>query len=570
MSKALTTYERRQQIIRILQEQAGIKVTDLALMLDVSEGTIRNDLAALDEDQQVTRVRGGAVPRNPILPSNQAVAARAHVNFDAKRRIAQWAASMVEDGDTIMLDASTTVLHMASFLTTRRNLTIVTNGLEVARRLAENPQNTVILIGGILHNDGNTVTGLLGGSMMGDLHIRMVFVSCVGFSLEAGMLENDISQAQLKRLMIQSAQRLIALVDHSKFDHIAVTSSIKVSEIDLLVTDQNVEPETLTALSQAGITVTVCGDQTATTHTPNGSQQKPYLIGFANLSEDLPFGRDVRRGLERAAKATDQIELMMADNQLSGEVALQIADNFIAEGVDLMIEFQIDEKIGNQLVHKFTQASIPVIAVDIPMVGATYFGVDNFNSGRIAGVELGQAVQSEWNGVYDDVIVLEHPRAGALTAARIQGQIEGFQSVLGAINPGCMIYLDSGNTSQISEREMLRVFEDLPPARRMVVICFNDDAAIGVISAARKVHRQDEVLIAGQGADRRVRDELRRDHSRIVGSTAFRPEEYGARLIQIALKILRGERVPPAVYIEPTFISAANVDTEYPQEDQDR
>ena len=91
-TKTLTTFERRQVILRILEEQSGIKVTDLAQQLDVSEGTIRNDLAALDEEQQIMRVRGGAVPRSKSAHPNQIIAARARVNFDAKQRIAQWAA----------------------------------------------------------------------------------------------------------------------------------------------------------------------------------------------------------------------------------------------------------------------------------------------------------------------------------------------------------------------------------------------------------------------------------------------------------------------------------------------
>ena len=85
-SKTLTTFERRQVILRILEEQSGIKVTDLAQQLDVSEGTVRNDLAALDEEQQIMRVRGGAVPRSKPTQSNQIIAARARVNFDAKQR----------------------------------------------------------------------------------------------------------------------------------------------------------------------------------------------------------------------------------------------------------------------------------------------------------------------------------------------------------------------------------------------------------------------------------------------------------------------------------------------------
>ncbi len=568
--KTLTTYERRQMIVRILEEQSGIKVTDLAEMLNVSEGTIRNDLAVLDDENQIKRVRGGAVARTQRAFSAQLIEERTLANADAKARIAQWAATMVEDGDTILLDASTTVLHMVSYLSTRRDLTVITNGMEVARRLAEQRLNTVILLGGIVRKDGNVITGLLGQQMLERLYVRTAFVSCAGFSLEAGLMETDIAQAELKALMVRSAQRVVALVDHTKFDRVALTSFADTAAISHLLTDSEVSTDNVQRACEAGLTVTVCSDHTTTTFTPENTQATRYRIGFANLTEEISFGRDVRRGLELAAKPHGQIELIIADNQLSGSQALTLADDFIAQGIDLMIEFQIDETVGSQLMHLFSQHAIPVIAVDIPMVGATHFGVDNYKTGFVAGEELGKAIQREWSGEIDTLIVLEHPRAGQLPASRMQGQRDGVESIIGTIDPARIITLDSGNTSGISEAVMTSALDGLPRNRRIAVICFNDDAALGALEAARKTYRAHEVLIVGQGADRRMRDELRNEHTRIVGSTAFHPERYGERLIDIALKILSGEPVPPAAYVEHTFISPSNVDLHYPNENGGR
>jgi ribose transport system substrate-binding protein len=568
--KTLTTYERRQMIVRILEEQSGIKVTELAEILNVSEGTIRNDLALLDDENQIKRVRGGAVARTPRAMTSSLFEERVLANGDAKERIAQWAATMVEDGDTILLDASTTVLHMVPYLSNRRDLIAITNGIEVARRLSEQRQNTVILLGGIVRRDGNVITGLLGQAMLESLNVRTAFVSCSGFSLEAGLMETDIGQAELKRLMVGAAQRVVALVDHTKFERVTLTSFASITQIDRLLTDSEITKENISRVCSAGLTVTVCSDHTTTTYTPDNSQATRYRIGFANLTEEIPFGRDVRRGLELAAKSHGQIELIIADNQLSGAQALTLADDFIERGIDLMIEFQIDETVGSQIMHKFSQHNIPVIAVDIPMVGATYFGVDNYKTGYLAGKELGKAIQQEWGGVIDTLIALEHPRAGQLPASRMQGQRDGVESIIGAVDPDCVITLDSGNTSGISEAAMRHALDSLPRNRRVAVICFNDDAAVGAIEAARKAYRTHEVLIVGQGADRRLRDELRREGTRIVGSTAFHPERYGAALIDIALKILSGEPVPPAVFIEHTFISPANVDLYYPNENGGR
>ncbi len=551
-------------IVRILEEQSGIKVTELAEQLNVSEGTIRNDLTALEEDNQITRVRGGAVPRSQRAVGGQQYEERARINADAKELIARWATNMVEDGDTIILDASTTVLSMVDLLQTRRELTIITNGLETARRLSSLRDCTVIVLGGILRRDGSTLASLLGAPMLENLHVRTAFMSCAGFSVTNGLTESDVAQSELKALMVKTAQRVVALVDSSKFDRVALSSFAKLSDIHHLFTDGAARQDLVDQVRAAGIPVTVCGDQTTTTFTPD--QQTRYRIGFANLTEDIPFGRDVRRGLELAARRHQELELLVADNRLSGELALTLADHFIAQNVDLMIEFQIDEMVGSQLNYKFSQNRIPLIAVDIPIVGATFFGVDNYKTGYIAGVELGKAVQQEWGGLIDALIVMEHPRAGALTANRIQGQLDGLESMIGPVAHDRVFRLDCGNTSEVSEHQMARILDEIPRGSRIAVICFNDDAAIGTLEATSKAFRLADVLIVGQGADRRLRDELRRGNSRIIGSTAFHPERYGERLIEIALKILHGEPVPPAAYIDHTFISAKNVDLYYPDD----
>ncbi len=566
MPKPATTFERRQAILQFLQDYNSVRVTQLADWLHVSEGTIRNDLEALDEAGQLRRVRGGAVPLHVGPNPAQKIREKARVQADEKGRIAQWAAGMIENGDVILMDASTTVMYMADYLTDRRNLTIFTNGIEVARLLAQHPSNTVILLGGLLRADGNAVVGTLSEHILKGFHIRTAFVSCKGFLPGTGFMEGDLEEAQMKAHMLQTAQRRIALVDSSKIDLPGLTPFASIEDMDYVVTDVNAPYAVIETIRRAKTNAVVCGEKTVSTFASYDETSPHYKIGFANISEALPFGRDVRRGLEEAVQATNQVELIVTDNQLDPDIALAVADDLIAAGVDLAVEFQIDETMGNRIAHKFQQAGIPVIAVDIPMVGATFFGVDNYKAGYIAGRALGQAVQDAWGGDYDRLIVLEHPRAGYLPAMRIQGQLEALEEVIGPVPPDQIIYVDSGNTFEVSYQAMLHELAGLPEGLRLPIICFNDDAALGAMEAARALDRAAEVLIVGQGADRRLRDELRAPGSRVIGSTAFQPERYGGQLLALALKILAGEQVPPAVYMQHTFINAANIETHYPSQ----
>jgi ribose transport system substrate-binding protein len=559
----MTLYERRQTILRLLHERTSVHVTELSRLLDVSEGTIRNDLTAMEEEGLIVRVRGGAAMRNTTPPATT-FTSRAQVNFDAKRRIAQWAADMIEDGDTIALDASTTVLNIASFLHDRRGLSIITNGIEVARTLAQNHTHTVILLGGVLRADGNAINGTLGQAMLKDLHVKTAFVSCVGLTLENGLTEADMQQAQIKELLIDVAGQVVLLVDSSKIGQVGLVPFAALPQVAHIVTDDEIAPSMIDELRRYHVKLTVCGEDTVDTFAPLDVESQPSRIGFANLSEDLLFAVDVRRGLERAVQSAGQINLVLADNQMNSDVALSVADHLIARGLDLMIEYQLDESMGSVIMDKFKRANIPVIAVDIPMVGATYFGVDNFRAGHLAGIALGEWIAVHWSGDAQAVIVLEEPRSGALTAARIQGQLYGLREVIGDSALANTIYLDSGNTREVSEAQVFDVLRQLDGLQRIAIVCFNDDAAIGALNAARRANRQEHVVIVGQGADRRLREEIRKSGSRIIGSTAFLPEQYGGRLLDLAQKILRGEPVPPAVYTDHIFINAENVALYYP------
>ena len=177
----------------------------------------------------------------------------------------------------------------------------------------------------------------------------------------------------------------------------------------------------------------MCAADIANSFTPNSKENAHYRIGFANLTETQPFAVDVRRGLERAAKKAGNIDLVVADNQLDPAVAVQVAERFLTQDLDLVIEYQIDDQTGNRIMSRFQEHGLPVIAVDIPMVGATYFGVDNFRAGYLAGAALGQWIINQWQSKYDAVFILEEPRAGALPASRIAGQLDGLESCLGKI-----------------------------------------------------------------------------------------------------------------------------------------
>ncbi len=570
MNESITLHDRQREIIKILRQQSSAKVTDLAGSLGVSQVTIRSDLDALETAGYIERMRGGAVLKDAYQILTPALAERARVNETAKQRIARRAAEMVHDGDLILLDDSTTTIHMVPYLKKHKNLTIVTNGVETALALSQDNLHTVILLGGMMHNNGASVVGPIGEGNLDNLRCQTAFLSCTGFSLELGLTQSDLHDAQIKRQMVKATQQVIALVDASKFDKTDLTPFAAIEHIAHLITDREVEPVFIDTLHAAGATITVCGETTISTLAPSYQSDQHYRIGFANLGEDQSeFALDVRQGLEKAARDVGNIDLVMADNRLDAEIALAVADQLVTNGVDLAIEYQINEQIGSMVSSKFNEAQIPVIAVDIPMVGATYFGVDNYRSGYLAGTALGTWIHQHWDGHVDNVLVLQHAQAGQLTAARTRGQVAGLEAQLGELPTAVLQYVAGGTTANSFAALVADVFLDIPSANQVALLAFNDNALKGALQAIRSLRREDHLVIVGQGADRQVRAEIRQQASPVMGATAFWPERYGEKLIELATSIVEGRSVPPAVYIDHVFLDADNIDDYYPEDERD-
>lgn len=257
----MTIHVRRQSLMDLLRKQPGFRVPELAQTLDVSEGTVRNDLNALEGEGKLKRVHGGAVLNGPDQFKNNSFLLRFQNNAAAKRAIAREATVLVSDGDSILLDASSTVYYLAQQLSNRKNLRVMTNGFEAARELAQNPSNTIVLIGGVVNNDSSSVTGLLSEQIIAEMHIGKAFCSSSGFSFERGMTEVHFAEAQLKRKAIESSEQVIALLDSTKFGRDDLTPFARADQITHLISDSKLSPLWIKKLKKAGINFTLCEEE---------------------------------------------------------------------------------------------------------------------------------------------------------------------------------------------------------------------------------------------------------------------------------------------------------------------
>ena len=226
---------RRDQILALLQRSGQITVKACAEQLGVSDVTIRSDFALLEREGLLRRVWGGAVLERPLWPEGS-FAARLKDRAAEKERIARAAAALIADGDTIMLDASTSAYAIARQLADRRNLTVITNGMHLALALGAHPAITTIVIGGQVRGETGSLTGTLAEEMLERLHAAKGFFSSRGLTAAKGLTESSIPEGLLKSAMVRHVASVIAVLDSSKLGVNALTSFCPAASIERLIT----------------------------------------------------------------------------------------------------------------------------------------------------------------------------------------------------------------------------------------------------------------------------------------------------------------------------------------------
>ncbi len=293
-------------------------------------------------------------------------------------------------------------------------------------------------------------------------------------------------------------------------------------------------------------------------------RRRRYRIGYAAQGQDSSFPREVHAGLVRAAER-EEVELIVVDNRYQAKVAVKNAEHLLRENVDLVIEFQTDEAVAPAIASKYLEASIPLVAIDIPHPSATYFGANNYAAGLLAGRHLGTWARQHWGGEVDEVLLLELARAGSLLRARMRGVVAGLKETLREVDGRPFVSLDGDGqfkTSLDRVRKHLRESK----ARHVLVGAANDPSALGAVRAFQEAGRASTCAIVGQNAEPDARVELRESRSPLVGSVGYFPEKYGDGLLKLALDILAGRPVPPAVFVRHQLITPENVDHFYPND----
>jgi DeoR/GlpR family transcriptional regulator of sugar metabolism len=252
----LSQQERMQEVLRMLESRDSVHVAELSKVFAVSEVTIRSDLGQLARQGLVARVRGGvrALERSQ---SELGFDLRLRLEVERKQAIARAAAAMVDEGEAIALDSSTTAYYLALELRTKKELVVVTNGLLIAAALADAPGISVLVTGGMLRLHAMSLVGDLGADALRTTAISKGFLGARGLSIDRGLMDLNPDEVRIKREMANVCERVIGIVDGTKWHRSALLPFVSTEQLHALVTDTSAPVADVESWRERGVEI-VC------------------------------------------------------------------------------------------------------------------------------------------------------------------------------------------------------------------------------------------------------------------------------------------------------------------------
>ena len=244
--------ERRTKILELLEKRGQITVVDLSKRFRTSEVTIRNDLKELHHRGLIRRAHGGAVKVAKVgIDPSLKIQAELHAvgpdgdatSLDEKRRIGAAAADMINDGDSIILDSGTTTHQIARQIKHKKDLKVITNGLNIAMELFNANDIQLIFLGGVIRQNSLSAVGHFAEDILAQLSADKVFLAVDACDLDFGLSTPNVEESQVNQAMARIAKEKILVADSSKFGKRSLSRIIPLSDIDVIITDRGLPSE---------------------------------------------------------------------------------------------------------------------------------------------------------------------------------------------------------------------------------------------------------------------------------------------------------------------------------------
>jgi len=241
----------------MLTDNRSVEVTELAKIFDVTEETIRRDLEKLEKEGLLKRTYGGAVlleSYNVDFPFEF----RKATNMEGKKNIAAKLIAYIDDGDTLMMDSSTSTLQVAKLLRTKKNITVITNSEQIINELKMFDNVKVISTGGTLRQKSFSWVGPIAERTLRKLNANKAIISCKGFDIKRGFTESNELEANIKRVMLEMSDKIFVIADHTKIDKAALVIIATLEDVDMIFTDRTFNKDQEKSIFEKGVKIIYC------------------------------------------------------------------------------------------------------------------------------------------------------------------------------------------------------------------------------------------------------------------------------------------------------------------------
>jgi len=289
-------------------------------------------------------------------------------------------------------------------------------------------------------------------------------------------------------------------------------------------------------------------------------------IAYASFQESAPYFAVVDKGIEDAA-AKAHLKLYMVDNNLNANQAITNANLIAAHpGIKVVLESNYYQTENATIGKIFAQAKLPTIAIDIAIPGDPYYGANNTEAGKLAGQGLVAAANQKWGTNSTDLALVEEQTGPGqqLIMERTDGIVAGIKAADPSLPSSSIVVFEGSTDPDTAGAAVAAQLSAHPNAKHIIIGMLGDANGVSASKAAAEADRSSEVLIAGQGGDGVGISTLEGPPTTFIGTTDYRPEDYGQDLIPLACDIIEGKKVPMVNYIHHIFLTRGNVRSYYP------
>ena len=257
MKNKKSTVARRNQILQKISSDGEVFVNTLSKEFEVSEVTIRNDLDQLEKKRLLIRARGGAMKYEGGVGTDFGLLEKDKINLKEKKLIGKRAAALIKNDDIILIDGGTTTVELAKNITHLSGLMVITNALNIANILCHNHSINLIIPGGIIRHNAQSLVGPIAEKSLSKFHVDKLFLGVNGIDLNKGLYTPNAEEAHLNEQMINISNEVIVLSDSSKFNRQSFAHICGLERIDAIVTDSKIETDFKNQLVEKGIEVII-------------------------------------------------------------------------------------------------------------------------------------------------------------------------------------------------------------------------------------------------------------------------------------------------------------------------